>query len=227
MMGGMDFYELLYKLSYGIIPIIFAVALHEAAHAFAAKWLGDDTAHLMGRTTLNPIVHIDPVGTVVLPLATFILTGFVFGYAKPVPVIASRLRNPRADMPVVALAGPAANALMALFWAIFALIFALLLPSETFFQKMAGAGVLVNLLFFAFNLIPLLPLDGGRILAGMLPESMARQFEKIEPYSIWIILFLAISGSNIIGEYWIIPIMQTMMSLIQGVVSPLANLLGI
>ena len=92
---------------------------------------------------------------------------------------------------------------------------------------MAGAGVLVNLLFFAFNLIPLLPLDGGRILAGMLPESMARQFEKIEPYSIWIILFLAISGSNIIGEYWIIPIMQTMMSLIQGVVSPLANLLGI
>ena len=227
MMGGMDFNELIYILSYGIIPIIFAVALHEAAHAFAAKWLGDDTAHRMGRTTLNPIVHIDPVGTVVLPLATFILTGFVFGYAKPVPVIASRLRNPRADVPVVALAGPAANAVMALFWAVFALVFVTFLPDEAFFQEMAKAGVRVNLLFFAFNLIPLLPLDGGRILAGMLPESMARQFEKIEPYSIWIILFLAVSGSNIIGQYWITPIMHSMMKLIQTIVSPLVSLLSL
>ena len=220
-----DINDLLYKLSYGVIPIIFAVAFHEAAHAYTAKWLGDDTAHRMGRTTLNPMVHIDPFGTIILPLATFLLSGFVFGYAKPVPVNAAKLRNPKADMPVVALAGPAANALMALFWAIFALVMALALPSENFFQKMAQAGILVNLLLFAFNLIPLLPLDGGRILVGMLPDDLGRPLYRIEPYSIFIIIFLAFSGSNIIGNYWVWPIMTSMNNIIQTIVSPLHYLL--
>lgn len=217
----MDFNEIIEKLSYGIIPIIFAVAFHEAAHAYAAKWLGDDTAHRMGRTSLNPMVHIDPIGTVVLPLATFIMTGFVFGYAKPVPVVASRLRNPAADMPIVALAGPAANAVMALIWAVFALLFSAFLPSEAFFQNMAYAGVLVNLLLFAFNLLPILPLDGGRILVGMLPASWARLMMPMEQYGMWIIILLAVSGSNLIGEYWVWPIMEIMNNLIQTIVSPL------
>jgi Zn-dependent protease len=226
-MGNVDFGDLIGKLSYGIIPIIFAVALHEAAHAFAAKWLGDDTAHRQGRTTLNPMVHIDPFGTIFLPLSTFLLTGFVFGYAKPVPVIASRLRNPRTDMPVVALAGPAANAAMALFWAIVGVVSAFILPAETFFQEMAQAGILVNALFFAFNLLPLLPLDGGRILVGMLPDSLARTFEKTEPYGIWIILFLVVSGTNIIGKYWVWPIVKTMNNMLEAIVMPLQRLLGL
>lgn len=223
----MDFNEIIYKLSYGIIPIIFAVAFHEAAHAYAAKWLGDDTAHRQGRTSLNPLVHIDPVGTVVLPLATFIMTGFVFGYAKPVPVVASRLRNPAADMPVVALAGPAANAFMALIWAIIAIVFAAFLPVEDFFQKMAYAGVIINLLLFAFNLLPILPLDGGRILVGMLPASLARLMLLLEQYGMWIIILLAVSGSNIIGEYWVWPIMDIMNGLIQAIVSPLKSIFGL
>ena len=223
----MDFNEIIYKLSYGIIPIIFAVAFHEAAHAYAAKWLGDDTAHRQGRTSLNPLVHIDPVGTVVLPLATFIMTGVVFGYAKPVPVVASRLRNPAADMPVVALAGPAANAFMALIWAIIAIVFAAFLPAEDFFQKMAYAGVIINLLLFAFNLLPILPLDGGRILVGMLPASLARLMLPLEQYGMWIIILLAVSGSNIIGEYWVWPIMDIMNGLIQAIVSPLKSIFGL
>ncbi|MGL4767927.1 MAG: site-2 protease family protein [Formosimonas sp.] len=223
----MDFSEIIYKLSYGIIPIIFAVAFHEAGHAYVAKWLGDDTAHRLGRTTLNPMVHIDPVGTVLLPLATFTLTGFVFGYAKPVPVNASRLRNPAADMPVVALAGLAANALMALIWAILGLVFTAFLPSEVFFQKMASAGIIINLLLFAFNLLPILPLDGGRILSGMLPARMAKAMEPLEQYGMWIIIFLAVSGSNFIGTYWVWPIMDIMHGLIRTMVSPLKSLLGL
>lgn len=226
-MLSMDFNEILRNISVAIIPIILAVTFHEAAHAFAAKWLGDDTAHRQGRTSLNPMVHIDPIGTVVLPLATYVFTGFIFGYAKPVPVIASRLRNPTSDMSLVALAGPAANAVMALIWAVIAVLSVSFLPEQEFFIKVAGVGITANLLFFAFNLLPILPLDGGRILVGILPASLSRYLIPLEQYGMFIILFLAISGSNIIGEYWVWPIMQTMQNLLAYIVAPLQILLGL
>ncbi|TDR30757.1 site-2 protease family protein [Hydromonas duriensis] len=225
---NIDMAELIRDLTIYIIPIIFAVTLHEAAHAYAARYFGDNTAHSMGRTSLNPMVHIDPIGTVVMPLAMFIFTNgnFFFGYAKPVPVITSRLRNPKADMAMVALAGPMANAVMALGWAVFALLAATFLPTQEFFSLVARAGVLSNLLMFAFNLFPLLPLDGGRILAGILPDSLARPFSAIEQYGTFIILFLVISGSGLIGQYWISPIMNIMAKIISALVFPLARILA-
>lgn len=226
-MFSMDFNEIIRNISIAIIPIIFAVTFHEAAHAFAAKWLGDDTAHRQGRTSLNPMVHIDPIGTVLLPLATYIFTGFIFGYAKPVPVIASRFRKPTSDMSLVALAGPAANAIMAVIWAFIAVFSMKLVPEQEFFIKVAEVGVIANLLFFAFNLLPILPLDGGRILVGILPAGLARYLMPLEQYGMFIILFLAISGSNIIGNYWVWPIMKMMQNLLVYIITPLQMLLGL
>lgn len=223
-----DFNAIISKISIYIIPVIFAVTLHEAGHAYAAKWLGDDTAQRQGRTSLNPLVHIDPIGTILMPLAMFILSAgsFFFGYAKPVPVVSSRLRNPAADMPVVALAGPAANVLMAILWAIFGVIISRYSLESAFFKEVAAAGIFTNLLFFAFNLLPLLPLDGGRILVGILPASIARLLLPLEQYGMFIIIFLAVSGNNFIWKYWVQPIITMMNNLIETLLTPLAMLLG-
>ena len=175
------------------IPVILAITLHEAAHGYVARYFGDPTAEQMGRITLNPIRHIDPIGTILIPLLILFFSdgSFLFGYAKPVPVNPRFFKNPRRDMAWVALAGPAANFAMALFWtAILKICFANGAPGNTFWVAMAGSGILVNLVLIVLNLIPIPPLDGGRIAVGWLSLPAAAILNKIEPYGFWIILIL-------------------------------------
>ena len=174
----MNFNELVQTISTHAVPVLLAITLHEAAHGYTARQLGDDTAWQMGRVTLNPFPHIDLVGTVIMPLMLFFATSgqFLFGYAKPVPVDFSRLRHPKRDMVWVALAGPAVNLLQAFAWAVLIYLLSGMGSDERFFLEMAQAGVLVNLVMFAFNLFPLPPLDGGRIVVGLLPMRLAIGF---------------------------------------------------
>src|SRR5437879_3483609 len=184
------------KITIYAIPLIFAITLHEAAHAYAARYFGDSTAYMMGRMTLNPLKHIDPIWTIVVPLVTLLFSGFIFGAAKPVPVNFGALRNPRRDSIWVAAAGPAANLLMMIGWALLGRISLTLGESAPaqFLQLSAGAGILVNALLMVFNLFPLLPLDGGRILVGLLPPRLAYSYSKIEPYGMFILIGLLVSG---------------------------------
>ena len=177
------------------IPVIFAITLHEAAHGYVARMFGDNTAFVAGRITLNPLKHIDPVGTVLVPASILLLSsigggGFLFGWAKPVPVDFGNLRNPKRDMIWVAGAGPAVNLLMAIAWALGMKLLMVLGIREVFFVEMAKAGVLVNIGLMAVNLLPLPPLDGGRIVTGLLPSRLAWQFSKIEPYGLFIMIGL-------------------------------------
>lgn len=181
------------------IPVIFAITLHEAAHGFVARMFGDPTAYQAGRISLNPARHIDPVGTLLVPVAILLASkllgspGMLFGWAKPVPVDFSRLRRPKQDMLWVALAGPAANLLMAVLWAFFLRLFLESGLQESFWFEMAVAGVNVNLVLMALNLLPILPLDGGRILFSLLPNRMAWQYSKIEPYGLVIVVVLLVT----------------------------------
>jgi len=178
------------------IPLIFAITVHEAAHAYAAKYFGDSTAYMLGRMTLNPVKHIDPVWTIVVPIVTLILTPFAFGAAKPVPVNFDGLRNPKRDMIWVAAAGPLANLAMMVLWAVFGKLLTGMpysMPLE-FALRVAEAGIYVNALLMIFNLFPLLPLDGGRIIAGLLPNRLAYQWSRLEPYGMFILIGLIISG---------------------------------
>lgn len=180
------------------IPVIFAITLHEVAHGWAAKYLGDRTAEMMGRLTLNPVRHMDPVGTVMLPLLLLMFSPIIFGWAKPVPVTWENLRNPRRDMALVALAGPGANLLMALFWLVVIQIAAGLqgsaAPATTeFFIFMAQAGILINIVLMVLNLIPIPPLDGSRVVSAMLPGPWAYQYSRLEPYGIFIIMGLILA----------------------------------
>src|SRR3954467_3977168 len=154
--------EMIRNIAVYALPVIFAITLHEAAHAYVAKFFGDNTAYAAGRMTLNPLVHIDLFGTIIIPTALYLTTGFVFGYAKPVPVEFSRLRNPKRDMAWVALAGPGANFIMALMWMIFGLLLSFFQVTELYPHRVAQAGVVANLVILALNLIPIPPLDGGR-----------------------------------------------------------------
>ncbi|MCA2997629.1 MAG: site-2 protease family protein [Rhodocyclaceae bacterium] len=193
--------ETIQKITVYAIPLIFAITLHEAAHAFAARYFGDSTAYLLGRMTLNPIKHIDPVWTIVVPLVTLLISPFVFGAAKPVPVNFGALRRPKQDMIWVAAAGPAANLLMMLLWALvgkLALLFAASGPA-LFVILVAKAGIFVNAILMVFNLFPLLPLDGGRILAGLLPGRASYVFAKSEPYGMFILVALILTG--VIGTF--------------------------
>lgn len=209
----MDLSAIITTITVWALPVLFAITLHEAGHAYAAQRLGDPTASLMGRVTLNPIKHIDPVGTFVLPLLLYISTGgkFMFGYAKPVPVAFGRLGNPKRDMIWVALAGPMANLLQVGFWALFALLLSGLDVNEMFFYKMAGAGVLVNIGMFAFNLFPLPPLDGGRILMGVLPMGAAAWLARTE--RIGMVLVIALIFLGVISKIWLQPIFEAFLSL--------------
>lgn len=182
------------------IPLIFAITLHEAAHGYVARMFGDTTAEQAGRISLNPIRHIDPIGTLLVP-AVILLTstmlgagGLLFGWAKPVPVDFGRLRSPKRDMLWVAAAGPASNLVMAIGWAIAIKIMIATGVNERFFISMGIAGVQVNLTLMALNLLPIPPLDGGRIVFSLLPHRLAWQYAKIEPYGMVILLVLLITG---------------------------------
>jgi len=188
------------------IPLIFAITIHEAAHGYAARRFGDNTAYMLGRVSLNPAKHIDPVGTILIPLM-LILAGspFLVGYAKPVPVNFGRLRNPRIDSVWVALAGPGSNFVQALIWACLLIILLGLGIDEKFLISMSQAGILWNLGLLVFNLFPIPPLDGGRILAGLLPARQSIALGKLEPWGFFIVLALVFTG--IIGSLWMEPLM--------------------
>ena len=206
------------------LPILFAITLHEAAHAYAAKYFGDSTAYQLGRMSLNPIKHIDPVGTILIPVVLFFVQSpFLFGYAKPVPIDFGKLRNPKRDMAWVALAGPAANFVMALLWLLFSLALVVFQVAEPYFLKMARAGVETNLVIFAFNLFPIPPLDGGRIMTSILPNRQAYQFSKLEPYGFFIVLALAYLH---VLNFWMAPVMGLTQGALQLLLSPLTFLLG-
>jgi len=210
-----DTTNLIQTVSVYAIPVIFAITLHEAAHGYAAKYFGDSTAYMMGRVTLNPFSHIHLMGTILLPLLLYFSTNgaLLFGFAKPVPVDFGNLRHPKRDMVWVALAGPASNLVQAIVWALLFVVYTDFGVSEKFFLAMCKAGVLSNVVMFAFNLFPLPPLDGGRIVMGLLPWKQAYQFSRIEPYGFYIVMALAITG--VVNHLWLDPVMNATFGLIQ------------
>ena len=211
----MDTTNLIQTVTVYAIPVIFAITLHEAAHGYAAKYFGDSTAYMMGRVTLNPFSYIHLVGTILLPLLLYFSTNgaLLFGFAKPVPVDFGNLRHPKRDMVWVALAGPASNLVQAIVWALLFVVYTDFGVSEKFFLAMCKAGVLSNVVMFAFNLFPLPPLDGGRIVVGLLPWKQAYQFSRIEPYGFYIVMALVITG--VVNHLWLDPVMNATFGLIQ------------
>ena len=181
-----------------LIPALFAITVHEVAHGWVAKLLGDPTAMRLGRLTLNPVKHVDPIGTVLVPAIALLTAGFVFGWAKPVPVTWRNLKRPKRDMALVALAGPAANFLMAIGWTLVLRVSVLYHESIAWITEpmilMSIAGVFVNCVLLLVNLLPIPPLDGGRILTGILPGPLAYRFSRIEPFGIFIVLGLFLTG---------------------------------
>ncbi len=218
----MDPTELIRTVLIYAIPVLFAITVHEAAHGYAARHFGDDTAYVMGRITLNPIKHIDPVGTILMPLMLYFATSgaFLFGYAKPVPVRFGNLRNPKRDMIWVALAGPGANLVQALLWGILFYMLTGMGLSEPFFIKMCQGGMLVNVVMFVFNLFPLPPLDGGRILVGLLPYRQAELVSRVEPWGFFIVMALVVMG--VVSKLWMQPLMALTFGALDIVLAPLA-----
>jgi len=219
--GPVDINNLVQTVLIYALPVLFAITIHEAAHGYVARALGDNTAYMLGRVTLNPLKHIDPIGTIAMPLMLYFATSgaFLFGYAKPVPVNFGQLRRPKRDMVWVALAGPASNFIQAIAWA---LLYAVLVGAglqERFFLEMAKAGVLVNLVMWAFNLFPLPPLDGGRILVGLLPYRQAVAVSRIEPWGFFIVLGLVLVG--VVGTYWLNPLIGAGYWMLRMILTPL------
>lgn len=220
----MDFTQIFQTVLIYALPVLLAITLHEAAHGYAALRLGDSTAYVLGRVTLNPIKHIDPIGTIAMPLLLYFATSgaFLFGYAKPVPVRFGNLNNPKRDMVWVALAGPASNLAQAIFWGVLLYVLLLLGVQDKFFFAMCKAGILVNCVMFAFNLFPLPPLDGGRILVGLLPYPYSYHVSRIEPWGFFIVMALVIGG--FINTIWMSPVMGLTYDFLELVLSPLKYL---
>jgi len=210
----------LYKILLVLIPVITAITLHEVAHGWVALKLGDSTARDLGRITLNPIKHIDPLGTVVIPIVMIIATGFAFGYAKPVPVDARNFEHPQKDMALVALAGPLSNFIMAIFWMLILSVSIKLLPhggALNALKYMAGVGVIINIILMVVNLLPILPLDGGRILTGVLPFKWAAVFARTEKLGLLLVILLLVTG--ILGK-----ILSPMVDMVQKILLSLFGL---
>jgi Zn-dependent protease len=200
------------------IPVIFAITLHEAAHGYVAKYFGDNTAYVQGRVTLNPLKHIDPIGTILIPLLLAVFSvGFLFGYAKPVPVAFQNLRNPKRDMIWVALAGPAINLVQAVVWLAIGVTVAKLGVQERYLYEVVNAGVVINCVIFAFNLVPVPPLDGGRVVMGLLPTRAAIAYGRVEPYGFFVVMALVVTG---VLNIWMRPIVGLVQSLLAFVIQP-------
>jgi Zn-dependent protease len=197
-MSGAQLSTFVQTLSIAAIPILFAITVHEVAHGWVARQFGDRTAEMLGRLSLNPIKHIDPIGTVAVPLLMLWIGGFLFGWAKPVPVSFRNLRHPKRDMIFVALAGPGANLFMAFAWALLLQVFKALAPTlgsaAFFFVQMSKIGIFFNILLMIFNLLPIPPLDGGRVLRGLVPETIGRQLDALERYGLIIVVGLIVVG---------------------------------
>lgn len=188
------------------LPLLFAITLHEAAHGYAARRFGDRTAEMLGRITLNPIKHIDPIGTIVMPLILYFATNgsFMFGYAKPVPINTRNLKNPKQDMIWIALAGPASNFVQAFVWAVVLTGLVAAGIYNEFFTGMARMGIFVNLVLAILNLFPIPPLDGGRIAVGLLPYKPASMLARLEPFGFFIVIGLLLVG--VLDRYWLSPL---------------------
>lgn len=197
-MGGFSFSQVIQGIAVGAIPVLFAITLHEVAHGRAARHFGDRTAEMMGRLSLNPIKHIDPIGTIVVPAVLFMMGGVLFGWAKPVPVAFGGLRRPKHDMIYVAAAGPAANIAMGIGWALLLKLVIITGLGTSFAGEflfsMARIGIIINALLAAFNLLPIPPLDGGRVLRGLVSEDLGYYLDRIEPFGLIIIVLLLVSG---------------------------------
>jgi Zn-dependent protease len=207
------------------LPVIFAITLHEAAHGYVARMLGDNTAYVLGRVSFNPMRHIDPIGTIAIPLILYFVTSgaFMFGYAKPVPVAFGNLRNPRWGSLWVAAAGPICNFAQALIWGVIAVLLAAMNVQEPFFTRMAAAGVGVNLVLGVLNLVPLPPLDGGRVLMALLPVRASIMLSRLEPYGFFIVMALVVTGT--LTRFWLGPLVSIGYVAVSAVLNPLASLL--
>ena len=204
-----------------ILPLLFGITLHEVAHGWVAGRLGDKTALMMGRITLNPIKHIDPLGTIIVPGLMMLAGGAIFGWAKPVPVTWQNLKNPKRDMALVALAGPMANLGMAFFWALFARLGVMLASVSEWtsvpMMLMGKVGIVLNLVLMVLNLLPLPPLDGGRVMTSLLPGPLAYRFSRIEPYGFFILIALLVSGIlwKVLGPP--VAVLEDLLSLVAGI----------
>jgi len=224
----MDIDSIIQTITVYAIPVLFAISLHEAAHGYVARYFGDSTAADLGRLSVNPMRHIDPFGTVLLPLVLSLLTLPALGYAKPVPVDYNRLRNPKKQMAIVAAAGPGANFVMGLGWMVLwvVLTFVFHTDQDDFFILMAKAGIGVNSAMFVFNLIPLPPLDGGRIVTGMLPMPLARKYAQIERYGVYVFIGLILMMQFGLLTGFLISGMHLVQGVFHMLVKPLIFLLG-